>query len=46
MLTNSNTDFINELYSDFKKEVVDVKRMINSDAANRTGKELIITNYS
>lgn len=46
MLTNSNTDFINELYSDFKKEVVDVKRMINSDAANRTGKEIIITNYS
>lgn len=45
MLTNHNTEFINKLYDDFKIEVVDVKRMINSDAKNRVGKEVIITNY-
>ncbi|MBN3534903.1 DNA adenine methylase [Mycoplasma procyoni] len=45
MLTNHNTDFINELYSDFKKEVVSVKRLINSDASKRTGEEVLITNY-
>lgn len=45
MLTNHNTEFINELYEGFNKDVVDVKRMINSDATNRVGKEIIITNY-
>lgn len=45
MLTNHNTKFINELYYDFKREVVDVKRMINSDAKNRVGEEIIIINY-
>lgn len=45
MLTNHNTKFINDLYKDFKQEVVDVKRMINSDARNRTGTEVIIVNY-
>jgi DNA adenine methylase len=45
MLTNHNTDLINELYKDFKIEVVQVKRMINSDAKNRVGEEVIITNY-
>jgi len=45
MLTNHNTDFINDLYRDYKREVVDVKRMINSDASNRVGQEIIITNY-
>jgi DNA adenine methylase len=45
MLTNHNTDFINDLYADFKREVVDVKRMINSNAKNRVGQEVIITNY-
>lgn len=45
MLTNHNTKFINELYADFNREVVDVKRMINSDAKNRIGQEVIITNY-
>ncbi len=37
MLTNHNTDFINQLYADFNKVVVDVKRMINSDAKNGSG---------
>jgi len=45
MLTNHNTDFINGLYRDFKREVVNVKRMINSDANNRVGQEIIVTNY-
>lgn len=45
MLTNHNTELINELYADFNKTVVDVRRMINSDAKNRIGKEIIITNY-
>lgn len=45
MLTNHNTELINELYADFNKTVVDVRRMINSDAKNRVGKEIIITNY-
>ena len=45
MLTNHNTVFINELYEGFTKEVVQVKRNINSDASKRVGEEIIITNY-
>lgn len=47
MLTNHNTDLIQDLYSDkgYTIDVVDVKRMINSDAKNRVGKEVIIYNY-
>lgn len=45
MLTNSDTEFIRQLYSDFTIKTVEVKRMINCDGNNRTGKELIITNY-
>ena len=47
MLTNHNTELINELYSNkgYKIDVVSVKRMINSDAANRVGEEVIICNY-
>ena len=47
MLTNHNTDFINHLYGDkgYRMDVVDVKRMINSDATNRKGQEVIICNY-
>lgn len=45
MLTNHNTKLIRDLYSDYKIEVVDVKRNINSNGNNRTGKEVIITNY-
>lgn len=45
MLTNSNTDFIKELYKDFNIEVVDVKRLISCKASKRTGQEVIITNY-
>lgn len=45
MLTNHNTKLINDLYQDYKIEVIKVKRMINRDANNRTGEEVIITNY-
>lgn len=45
MLTNHNTELIRNLYSDYKIEVVDVKRNINSKGNNREGKEVIITNY-
>lgn len=47
MLTNHNTDLINELYGNkgYRMDVVSVKRMINSDATNRIGEEVIICNY-
>lgn len=47
MLTNHNTEFINELYKDkgYKIDVVSVKRLINSDASKRVGEEVIICNY-
>lgn len=47
MLTNHNTDLINTLYGDkgYSIDVVSVKRMINSDASNRVGEEVIICNY-
>lgn len=47
MLTNHNTELINELYGSksYKIDVVSVKRMINSDASNRVGEEVIICNY-
>lgn len=47
MLTNHNTEFINELYGKkgYRMEVTSVKRMINSDASNRKGEEIIICNY-
>lgn len=47
MLTNHNTDLINELYSNkgYRMDVVHVKRFINSDASKRVGEEIIICNY-
>lgn len=47
MLTNHNTELINEMYGDkgYKIDVVSVKRMINSKASNRVGEEVIICNY-
>ena len=47
MHTNHNTDLIRELYSNkgYQMDVVNVKRMINSDASNRVGEEVIIYNY-
>ena len=47
MLTNHNTGLINELYGNkgYNMDVVSVKRMINPDASNRVGEEVIICNY-
>jgi DNA adenine methylase len=45
MLTNHDTELIRELYKDYNIRVVDVRRSINRDGNNRTGKEVIITNY-
>lgn len=47
MLTNHNTEFINGLYGNkgYKIDVVGVKRLINSNASNRVGEEVIICNY-
>ena len=46
MLTNHNVPLVYELYDGFNILPVDVKRMINRDANNRSGKEVIITNYN
>lgn len=45
MLTNHNTEFIENLYRDYPRRVIKVRRYINSDANNRKGEEVIITNY-
>ena len=45
MLTNHNTDLVNELYKDFNIRVFQVARNINSRATERKGEEVIITNY-
>ncbi len=46
MLSNHNTPFIKDIYSDFKIHVIKTKRMINSKAQDRdNGEEVIITNY-
>lgn len=45
MLSNHNVPLVHELYSGFTIEEVDVRRAINRDAAKRSGKEVIITNY-
>lgn len=46
MLSNHNTQFIRDLYKDYNINVIEAKRMINSDGKGR-GKieEVIITNY-
>ena len=45
MLSNNNVPFVHELYSRYNISEISVKRMINSNAAKRTGEEVIITNY-
>lgn len=45
MLTNSDTDFIRELYHPYRIEQVSVRRSVNRSAAGRTGTELIVRNY-
>ena len=46
MMSNSNTEFIRNLYNEYNLRVVNAKRLINSVATNRDCvEELIITNY-
>lgn len=47
MLTNHNTELINELYGNkgYRMDVISVKRLINADASKRVGEEVIICNY-
>ena len=45
MLSNSNADFIKNLYAGYNIEVVQAKRTINRNGNGRYGEELIITNY-
>ena len=48
LLSNSDSEYIKELYSEFKENIVEVKvqRAINSKASKRKGHtELIISNY-
>jgi DNA adenine methylase len=47
MLTNHDTDYIKELYSQFEIEVIQVNRSINPNGSKRKNgsNEVIITNY-
>ena len=46
MLSNHNTKFINELYSEYNIHVINARRMINADSKGRGNvEEVIITNY-
>lgn len=46
MLSNSNTDFVKDLYSGFNMKTVNSKRSINSDATKRGAiKELVVLSY-
>lgn len=45
MLSNSDTKFIKDLYSDFSISIIPVKRLINCDGTKRMGTEVIIRNY-
>ncbi len=47
MLTNSNTDFIKELYKDYKIQELNTNRFINckADRRRKANLELLITNY-
>lgn len=42
ILTNSNVEFVRELYSGYKSEVFKTKRLISSKTSSRTGEDLVI----
>ncbi len=44
VLTNNDTEFVRNLFSDYNFKEVEVKRSINRDGNKRKGKELIIYN--
>ncbi len=43
VLTNSNHPLVHKLYKDFKIEILQTKRFINSNASKRTGEDVIVT---
>ena len=45
MLSNNDVSFVRELYAGYNIQALAVKRMINRNANQRTGKEVLITNY-
>jgi len=45
MVSNHDTPLIRKLYGQYHYDVIDVRRAINSKAAQRKGKEVIIYNY-
>ena len=45
MLSNNDVPVVYELYKGFNIRSFDVKRMINSVASKRVGKEVLVTNY-
>ncbi len=45
MLSNNDVPLVRDLYKEYKIESLDVKRLINRNAAKRSGKEVLITNY-
>ena len=45
MLSNNDVPLVRELYGGYHIQAFDVKRMINSDAGRRTGREVLVTNY-
>lgn len=45
MLSNSDNEFIKDLYKEYSIEIVPVKRMINCNGKKRTGTEIIVRNY-
>ena len=46
MLSNHNTEYINELYKDYNIHIINAKRSINSNGNKRGSvEEVIITNY-
>lgn len=45
MLSNHDVELVRELYAGYPIQSLEVKRLINRDAAKRTGREVLITNY-
>lgn len=45
VVSNNDTPFVRELFSDWEIHSVDVRRSINRNGKGRKGKEVIITNY-
>jgi DNA adenine methylase Dam len=42
VLTNSDHEVILDLYSDYKIDIIETRRMISSDSKTRTGKDIIV----